>query len=328
MRCVIAVVILLSALNSRYQDRPSPEPTVLRASSSRTLGVPDVASSGIKCDGNGHVFYRITPPNFSMNDSMVMGLDIKSETPTLYEQPAEYAGKVALIDFSVTPAGRVWYLDEMRDGGHAAVGFDSDGKATTHTHLDTPKNLLVTRFAVSDDGSILIGGFFTKDAPSELVGKNYLAFFGRSGALAKDAGPDLPNQDLEAFSKGAYVSQPVKVGIDGNFYVLNNGVILVMSEGGEIIRRIKFQGPSGNGHVHNMALSADLLSIEYLVPDSDTQRLRPEFLVLDNTSGAVYSLYRSSEELGNICLCFSRRDGYLFSRVEKGKIRLITAPLR
>lgn len=320
--------MLVSVLNLQNQDGVSREPTVLQAGSSRTLGVPDIAASGNKCDGNGHVFYRLTPPNFSLNDSIVMRLDLKTETPTLYEQPTEYSGKVALIDYALTPSGRVWYLDEMKDGGHTALGFDSDGKATTHTHLDTPASLLVTRFAVSDDGSILIGGFFLKDAPSELRGKSYLAFFGRSGALAKDAGRDLPNQDLEAYTKGADIKEPVKPGIDGNFYLLNSDAVLVMSESGEIIRRIKFQNPVGKGYVYDMTLSADLLSVEYLISDKDTQRLRPRFLVLEIATGAVYGLYRPSEELGNICLCFSRRDGYLFSRIDNGRIKLLTAPLR
>jgi hypothetical protein len=328
MRWIIAFGMVAAVLGPQNQDAVSREPTILQASSSRTLGVPDIAAYGNQCDGNGHVFYRLTPPNFSLNDSIVMKLEVKSETPTLYEQPTEYAGKIALIDYAVTPGGRVWYLDEMKDGGHTAVGFDSDGKATTHTHLDTPANLLVTRFAVSDDGSILVGGFFLKDAPTELQGKSYLAFFGRSGALAKDAGRDLPNQDLEAFAKGADVKQPVKPGIDGNFYVLDNNVILVMSESGEIVRRIKFQNPTGKGFVYDMTLSADLLSIEYLIPEKDIQRLRPEFLVLETATGATYGLYRPSEELGSICLCFSRRDGYLFSRPDNGKIKLLTAPLR
>jgi hypothetical protein len=328
MRWILAALMLASILGFQSQERTSAEPTVLLAANSHTLGVPHILSIGrIDCNGIDHIFYRMTPPNYSLNDSLVMRLDIKSETPTVYEQPTEFTRKqVALIDFSVTPTGRVWYLDEMKEGGHTAVGFDSDGKAMTQTRLDTPANLLVTSFAVSDDGSILVGGFFMEEAPSGLRGKSYLAFFGRSGALAKDVGRDLPNQDLKAFSKGAFVKKPVRVGIDGNFYVLDDNVVLVMSESGEIVRRIKFQSPGG--HAYNIMLSADLLSIEYLLPVGDTRMLTPEFLVLESDTGAPYGRYRASEELGGICLCFSRQDGYLFSRTDNGKVKLITAPLR
>lgn len=324
----VASMIVLSFLGIQGQDRNSvQEPTILKSSGSRTLGVPDISAEDVKCDGNGHLFYRLTAANFSMNDSLVMRLDLKSETPTVYEQPSDYAGKVNLIDFSLTPAGQIWYLDEMKDGsGYVAFGFDSDGEVRTHVNLDIPVTLLVSKFAVSDDTSILVGGFFLKEAPKELRGKSYLAFFGKTGAVVRDAGNNLPDQDLEAFTKGAYVNTAVAVGVDGNFYILDNGVIVVMSEAGEIVHRFKFRSPGESAHLHSMTVSADLLSVEFLIPFG--KFLSPVFVVLQSATGEPYATYQPSEELGHVCLCFSRRDGYLFSRIENGKIKLINAPLR
>src|ERR1700722_3470031 len=131
MNLVLAASLLVLASGMQNQERAVSEPTVLKAAGSRTLGVPDISADDLKCEGTGHVFYRLTRPDFSMNDSIVMKLDLKSETPTLFEQPSDYLGKANLIDFSVTPSGRVWYLDEMKEGGaHVAVGYDSDGKDT------------------------------------------------------------------------------------------------------------------------------------------------------------------------------------------------------
>jgi hypothetical protein len=319
-------VALLFVSGTQNQERTAPEPTILTASSSRTLGVPEIRIfDGATCDGTGHLFYRLTPTGASLNESVVMRLDLKSETTTVFGQPAKYNG--TLWEYSLTPSGRLWFLDEVRgETGLHAVGFDSDGEVMTNTHLDSPPNLFVTSFSVSDDGSMLVGGFFMQEAESELRGKSYLGIFGRSGVLAKDAGSELPGQDLQAFAKGTYVHTPVTAGLDGNFYVLNNGVVLVMSEGGDIIRRLKVRRPEKATLAYAMVLSADLLSVEFFIPYDDGV-MKPVFVVIDSSTGAPYGTYRASDDMGS-CLCFSRQDGYTFSRTDKGKIQLLTTPLR
>jgi len=322
---VFAAIVFTLAVQT--QEPPS-EPTLLKSSSSRTLSVPDMMSYNARCDGNGHVFYRLLRPDNSWNESVVMKLDLKSESSTIYEQPADYAGKVVLWEFALTPSGRLWYLDELREkAGTTALGFDSNGEVTSHTHLDTPPNLFVTSFAAADDDSLLVGGFFTNEAAPELRGKSYLATFGRTGTLTKDVGAGLPSQDMAAFAKGIVTSAPVVASVDGNFYVLNADTVLVMSQSGEIIGRMKFSLPGREGRPYEMALSGGLLSIEFLIPNAD-ETLTPEFVVVDTASGMPYARYRSSEEVGWVCLCFSRQDGYTFSRRDNGKIQLVTAPLR
>lgn len=310
------------------QQQSSLQPTVLRAGESHVLTVPDIGFFRIVCDGVNHLFYQLRPANFSINDSIVMRLDVKTETPTLYEQPTGYAGKAALIRFALTPAGTLWYLDQMKNGVYTAVEFDSDGEAKSETHLDTPPGLLMTRFAVSDDDSILVGGFFTKDAAPERRGQSYLAFFRSGGVLAANASQFLTRVNLADFDQTHRVESAVTLGSDGNFYVLNRNSILVISEGGELIRRINFQPPEGKGEVYKLDLSGGLLSIEFLISTPGTSFLRPEFLVLETATGAPFAVYKTSEDLGDVCLCFSRRDGYLFSKIANGKIELVTAPLQ
>jgi hypothetical protein len=89
---------------------------------------------------------------------------------------------------------------------------------------------------------------------------------------------------------------------------------------------MKVRRPQGAAHVYEMALSSGLLSIEYLIPNGDGT-LRPEFVVLDTATGEPYAAYRPVQELGSVCLCFSRQDGYTFSHTDKGKTTLLTAPL-
>jgi hypothetical protein len=328
MRWIFVLSVLFMC--GQTQEPRLPEPTTLTPSSSRQLGVPSMMFYNVRCDGNGHVFYRLMRADNSLNESVVLRLDLKSETPTVYEQPTAYAGNVNLWEFALTPSGRIWYLDEIRgETGSTALGFDSDGKVTTHTHVDTPPNLFVTSFAVAEDDSLLIGGFFTSDAPSETRGKGYVATFGKTGTLTKDAGAELPSQDLTAFAKGTNNAAPSAAGIDGNFYVLNADNVLVVSQGGEISRRMKFRRPERVGHPYEMALSSGLLSIEFLIPRaSGDGGLEPEFVVIETSTGAPYAIYRPTEAMGSTCICFSRQDGYTFSRENNGKVELITAALR
>lgn len=319
---------LLVVLWAGAQQESSLQPTILRAGESHTLSLPDIGFFGISCDGDGHLFYQLRPANFSVNDSVVMKLDVASETPTVYAQPSGYAGNAALISFSLTPSGSLWYLDEMKSGGYTAVAFDSDGEAKSETQLDTPPGLFVTRFAVSEDESILVGGFFTREAPPEKRGQSYLAFFKSSGVLAANAGQNLTRVNLRDFEQTGNVESAVMAGKDGNFYVLNGNSILVFSESGELVRRIKFQPPDNTGEVYKFDLSDGLLSIEFLIPTQGTKYLHPEFLVLESATGAPFAFYKTSGELGDVCLCFSRRDGYLFSKIANGKIELVSAPLR
>jgi hypothetical protein len=328
MRWVVVATIFFALGGIRAQEAHDPEPTLLRPSGSHALEVPQVMFYAVRCDGNGHVFYRLKRADNAFEKSVVVKLDLKSQTPTLYEQPSEDADSVLLEEFAITPSGRVWYLDVFKEKpGATAIGFDSDGRATSRVHLDIPTSLVITTFAAADDDSFLVAGFFNADASSELRGKSYLATFGRTGRVTKEADADLPAQDLKAVAKGAFLYAPVSAGVDGNFYLLNGDSVLVMSEGGDIIRRIKVRHARGEVHVYEMALSSGLLSIEYLIPNGDGTS-RPEFVVLDTATGAPYATYRPVSELGSICLCFSRQDGYTFSHTDKGKTTLLTAPLR
>lgn len=303
------------------------EPTILRVSTSQSLNVPVSSSLKTVCDGDGNLYYRLLPANNSYNDSIVMRLDVHTQTPTLYVQPAEFVGKAALTDFVVTPSGGVWFLDEMKEGGHTVLGFDSDVAVTSRAHLDTPVGLLLNSFRVATDGTILVGGFFTKYAAKELQGKGYLGLFDKSGKLRKELGKEVMNDvDFAAVStnllEGAAAS-----GSDGNFYFLQGAEILVISEYGEVVRRIKIQRPDKESSASKVDLSDDLLSVEFLKSDKDGV-LHAEFLVLQTATGQPFGLYKPSEDLGDDCICFSRRNGYLFSRLENGKVQLLSARLR
>jgi len=267
------------------------------------------------------------PSNNSYNDSVVMRLDVDTETPTLYKQPPQFAGKVALTDFDVSPAGRVWYLDEMKEGGHTVVAFYADGSVASETHLDTPVGLLVNRFKVAGDSTILVGGFFTSYAAKELQGKGYLVLFDKAGRPRKELSKDVVSDvDLsEASSK--FLEGAVASGLDGSFYVLKDNEIFIISNVGEVVRRISIRRFDEDSHAFRMDLSRNLLSIEFHKPDREGV-LHAWFLVLESGTGEPFGFYKSSEDLGDDCICFSSRSGYLFSRLESGRIKLLSAPLR
>jgi len=322
--------LLLVPAALRGQGPQQVQPTELRSAGSISLSVPPFVSFGRpQCDGDGDLYFRPIPGSGRYRDSdTVVRINPKSEWPTLYNLPSEVAAEVAPIEAAVTHSGQVWLLaQELKTNLYLVVGFNSDGSMASRFALKTPLSLLAKWFSVADDGVILISGYYPDFAPRELQGESYLALFDQSGSLRKAlSAKDLDAVDLDAASKGP-VAGGVAAGNDGNFYVLQRNKILVVSEWGDIVRRESYQSPTSDGIPAGLSFADGLLSLEF--DRIDKGSVHHDFLVLYSATGAIFSWNRPSAELArSIPLCFTGRGGYLFETVDKGKIDLLTVPLR
>lgn len=296
---------------------------LLQTASSKQLQVPQFGSYGnAQCDSDGNLFFRLDSEGYS--GSLVMKLSPSSETPTLFRLPAEFASKVAFLEFSVTPQGSVAFLDESTDG-HFVFRFDDGGKMKEQIQLETPKYLAPSHFGMAENGAMFLSGYFDDDAPEALRGQGYAALFEASGNLRKEL--QGSGENVEPKSSGKELpSGDVAVSADGSFYFLRSHDVLVVSQSGNL-RRVGFTNLDPEQTATNIGVSGGLISVTLRKRTADN-RLTWNSLVIDDSTGEVFGYYAIPKEVGNKSVCFSRSDGYLFQTAQDGKVKLVTVPLR
>jgi hypothetical protein len=332
MRTRIALMILLAAGAAAAQQSTltQPTPRVLVESSSQILEVPHFSTMGSPlCDDKGDVFFHVPLTSNSFTDSSVMKLSARSSDPVMFQLSKDLLYKYVFGYFSVTPSGKVGFLDAnvedpAKEGILYVFGFDSDGEMESQVKLDIPEHLSPDGFGVSQSGVIFLAGHFSSGAPKPLQGKRFDAFFEKSGKLRTEMKTEELDVDLKAI--GSMNGGNVAIGPDGYFYFLRPDKILVISESGETVRSIPFQMPSPDMSASTLRLSAGLASIE-LHKIEESGRIQSEFLVLDADTGDTYGLYLPPESVG-ASLCFSRSTGFIFLAKDGKKDKLVTAAMR
>lgn len=149
MRTRIALMILLAAGAAAAQQSTltQPTPRVLVESSSQILEVPHFSTMGSPlCDDKGDVFFHVPLTSNSFTDSSVMKLSARSSDPVMFQLSKDLLYKYVFGYFSVTPSGKVGFLDAnvedpAKEGILYVFGFDSDGEMESQVKLDIPEHL-------------------------------------------------------------------------------------------------------------------------------------------------------------------------------------------
>jgi hypothetical protein len=328
MRCWLFSAILIFCGVSSGQEPTQLQPTELRLADSHQLTMPSFMSFGPEqCDSDGNLYFRPVAASGIFNDSTtLLRLNPKTELPTLYDLPSDLVGKMAPIDYNVTHSGHVWLLVQVFGSNeYVVLGFDSNGKVRSRIPIGAPSKIHLEWFNVADDDIILLAGYYGDLAPKEMQGRPFLALFDQNGNVRKTLASDELNAvDLDAASKGP-VEGGVASGSDGNFYVLQRGEILVISEWGQIVRRMKFVLPEQGMQGERIELADGFVSIHFVRLDKNNRTVRSDFLVLYSATGAPYALYTRSEELEkSLPICYLGRSGYLFQASDHGRVKLLT----
>lgn len=326
---LLTLLVAFPVVAQQQHASANTTPTVLVATSSRLLDMPRFSGFGVPlCDDKGDTFFHVPITSRSVNESSVLEVPSDSSDAVWFRLSSDLASKTAFHYFSVTPSGKVWFLDETKDGPLAVFGFDSDAQLESQVSLDTPLHFWPDDFAVAENGIIFLAGHFGIDASRVQQGKRFAGIFAKSGKLLTEVKlADLENLDLKRplFGNGGSVA----VGIDGNFYFLRPDKIDVLSQSGELTRTIPFQMPSPDVFTSDLRLSGGLVSIDLPKSMQKPGVVHHEFLVLDAFTGGSFGLYLPPEDVG-APLCFSRTSGFTFLSVDNdtGKFKFVTAPMR
>ncbi|MGB2672712.1 MAG: hypothetical protein WCD34_13390 [Candidatus Acidiferrum sp.] len=308
-----------------HPDLPKPPVKTLSAYSSSLTDVPMFSSFlPIQCDANGNVYFHIDNGNYSAGT--IMRLEQGSWKPHLFKLPTNLANDMAFFEFNVTPLGKTRSLEEKRDGQYHVISFDSDTDDIDDARLQIPDHLTLTDFIASEEGTLLVGGYYDGKAPKDMQGKPFLALLQRSGRILRDftiegPGPvDLSNVRMKNHDGAG------TVGPDGNFYFVSGHAVLVLSAYGDLVRRITIVKPDDDLFASSLNIAGDLISIQLNKSDKEGM-IHEQFLVLSASSGEPYTIYVPSDATGGTPVCFSSRSGYTFMRGEKGKLKFVNAPL-
>ena len=327
----VSLVTLCVAAVSSFQGQvlrsdSSGFPTkTLTPYSSASTDVPTFGSFlPIQCDRNGDLYFHLD--NGSYSSGTVMRLEHGSWRPYLYKLPADSAKDNFFFEFSVSPLGKVRLLEQARSGQYEVFRFDSDTDDPADTRLQIPEHLWISDFVASDDGTVLVGGYYDETSAKELQGKSFLALVQRNGRLLKDLTQERPGAINLGDARKKHHDGGVTVGPDGNFYFASGRELLVFSASGDVLRKIPIPKLADDPYILSTTVAGDLISLQFGKSDKHGM-VHEEFLVLTASGGDPYGLYVPSEELGDNCVCFSSRSGYTFLRVENGKLKFLTAPL-
>ena len=314
----IAVVVLLAATVMSVAD-DSGAPVPLTASSSRLIGVP-VGSFSLpaQCDAKGDIYFYAGLANESVvfearrdGSHFMHGLstqDAKDYDYVSYRVDAD--GKIAFLvsDRSETP-----HLFELRD----------DGTSPTHTKLNAPDDMpasTVYNFIRLENGHIVVQGYAKPKAAKDGGARAYLAEYDSAGTLVRKTLEKAPGIDITQWPASTAAAQ----GEDGSVYILEPDKIVVLSPSGEVGREIKLAPPQPDYRPYLLYLAGQRLAVGYAKTEKSPHKLQTLYALLDASTGQPIRLYEPSPELGNSLVCFSS-DGFIFYRVDHGRIKLVTA---
>jgi hypothetical protein len=212
-----------------------------------------------QCDGRGNLYFRIGD---NLNQTTIRRLTPDAATDT-YTLPSEYAQTTTYLDFRATAHGELHVLVADSAGHLHVFSFQRDSSDNpTHVQLDAPAHISTTAFAVFPTGTILISGFYDKDAPQELSGKRYSAEFDASGRLRRTV--DTHAASLDAAKPPASLGAISAPDERGTLYLAQGDELLVIGEGGEIERKFTLTRPAPEYSVGHIQIAAGRIGIWFM----------------------------------------------------------------
>jgi hypothetical protein len=291
----------------------------LKSSSERQLTMPDLNWYGNpQCDTKGNAYVHASA---DVNDGVVMKLDVSRDDAVIY-QWKDKPRDMPFMEFSVSPAGDVAMLGQTNKGLWV-VSFSSDGRESSRSRLDLAAQFWPLRFAVFPDGSFLLSGYYTEDAPNNLEGTAFTGIFEPSGQLRYRL-PDKTEKVVPKEARRATNEASAIVGPDGNVYLLRPHKVEVVSPIGDIVRELPFSKLEPKAVATQLWIAGNRIALQFLTARTDG-KFAPTFLVLDSSTAVPVGMYKPSQDLGFL-LCFTG-NGFLLDRPRQGRITLVKADL-
>jgi hypothetical protein len=280
---------------------------------SRPIETPPFSFLGeSQCDGDGNMYFQMsysTAEIFELsrdgNNGTFLRPTGKFVDPSLYE----------FEDFWVSGDGKVWVL--VGGTGHAsAIQFEQNGTMKDPVTLEIPEDVLLSRFALFDNGFLFVAGAYRNQSAHHRQGQGYQAILNSSGQVTRELSILGPDVNFSAQTDGGVASAR------GNLYFLGSDRITVISPGGEILRKQPFCKPDLKSVATKIYVSGGMVVVKLLVETKGTSDLSERFLVLDEDTGEAKGYYQSSESYD---VCMTRDQELIFLSVNQSKQKIVIA---
>jgi hypothetical protein len=319
MRSVIAALLLVGTAFGAENDQA---PITLVPTTSRLLDVAGFPAWGpAQCDLDGNLYFHT---GRVLNDLVFLklGADNTHEVYVANSSPdgtAEYFSA-----FRVTPDGKLWVLAGGKKDSIFLLEFTDDPTTPTRTKLDAPGQfdaLTVNNFVVLQNGHVRVYGVLGEKAPKREQGHRYTLEFDASGKLLRKT----VDKDSDSSSgEGRYKDASAAQSNDGTIYLLAEDKVLVISQTGQLLRKIKLRLPEPEFEAHALYVAGRRVAVGFSKRNPDGHTLTMRYALIDGSNGEQLRLYQGGPETGNNMVCFSN-DGFTFFRVEKGRVKLVMA---
>jgi len=302
-------------------------PKLLTPSSIRNVvALPFNSWGNPACDKDGNMYFHAAR---SYSEAEILRLSADGSEGKIFKLSDQFPEASAFLfsDFSVSPGGNVYVLGGIpKRKVFLLLRFDQDGKMDEPISPRLPEGVSIDSIIATDNAAcLLFGYYYAANAPSELKEKSYMALVDPSGVVRQELHVSIPGLDMAKWAAGQISSPGVALGDDGNFYLAGPNQILVVSLGGDLLRRIPFDNPYSDSRVARLQVSGGLILMT--LARVDNHYLHHRYLALLNPSGGVVGYYEPPEQAGGRSVCYSAKQGLTFLKLENGQLKLLTAPL-
>lgn len=327
--------ILLGSLVAAAAGGSGPATKPLRMASAVPWTVPPFQSYGrVQCDSSSNLYFDVS--GMPSNRQAILKVAHDSSKYDLYTLPPlpDYS-IVHYAMFSVTPSGELRVMVHAFRGTGKSVSdhsiyvflYGSDPGNPSQIRLQSPDYFSPRSFAAFQTGAMLVRGNLLTQASQGHTGRAYSAVFQATGQMAAEI-PESGNVvDVDALRRKAPEGDAIS-GDDGFVYLLESDSLVVLSESGTIVRKLRFTKPKPGLAASRVFVSGGVAVIELAQDSGVGKPFSTEYLAINVSTGETLGLYEPEPELGNNAVCFAATDGLTFWTVKEGKDVLARAPLR
>jgi hypothetical protein len=301
---------------------PAKETSVitLQASGETKLGIPGFSFvDTAQCDDSGNMFF-LTQDSSEGTQIFKLSPD-GSKFDYIVDKLDE---PFAFIGFRVGSHGEVLNLYQTEKAVYLSRRRQGQNNPT-RTKLDLPAHIHPQQFAVFPSGSVLLSGYYGKEAKKAEMGRKYLAVFGPDGRLRRNLKADTGEVEIDKLTT-TLPEGSATIGQDGFAYFLGTNVVKVVSENGDLIHGFKFDRPEGFQPIR-LGVSGGYLMIDFRTSTLG-KAVESRYLVMNASNGLDRRWYKPGDGLGNNLMCFAADQGLTFFRVEGGRLKLVRATLQ
>ena len=329
-------------LNSQMMQPAIPlpldgEPRLTQVPPSAVLGSP-------QCDSLGAIYVRYAAPANGSSGSSIARIEADGSTQMVSLDPLPgSSGDGHPFIFSTDSDGSFHEIlrapaPDHRDsaaGDIEYVRFDSDGAVRSEAAF--AEEFIPFALLPLPSGSFFAAGVTLQPANGEVAESPLVGIFGPDAVLQRRLRSDSStatrangNADGEDISDAVLHAQTVRLGDDGNLYLLLAGEhaeVAVATQAGQITRKLALQEPFGIDVASDMWVSGNRLLVVYEGEANDPKDAFV-YMLYDAQSGELIRAYKP--EFSGTVACF--QDGQTLSVLVRqqasGTVGLSTAELR